>query len=532
MISLLIASVLALASARRSFVVNDMDAEGLEGHGWESGYYSPCIGYGTGSEGAGHAVDYHTDGAGSRGEVSVAVTAPLESAGCYLVEEWHPSGRSCSPYLPKNAPLQVNTVATTEHLVVDQSVNGGQWNKLGLFSLLAEGPHLSFSNGGGGGLQCEASICWWTADAWRFTEQPAEMCGEAPVAAPIEEYAEIPESVTHSDCEEFGEELLELLDRCNGATQCSAPEFAQFEHPCRVDAAAFAAKYEFKTARCLMSCMREKSELKASGHEVEAILACPESNAANEEAAWLGSYLEELEKKHVSLRGEGEHHTLTKVTEPNPHHTFTVAEASEAMEFDGDCSQFKKFAEQVVDHCQSARCCADVVEDDKCRYYAAGLHSLFPSNAINYCVRQVKLERQCSCFVRKVSSCAVQAEVHEILYDEKWAPTCSKWPPMLKQQDLAESGGAEESSSWMKLFLLPLVAVVAGVLFISTFYKALCRASDKVDDLDGAEEGEIPTGREVSEEEDGPDVKDGTPVGTILVVDGVRAEDMVVIARS
>merc|ERR1719163_1781830 len=148
-----------------------------------------------------------------------------------------------------------------------------------------------------------------------------------------------------------------------------------------------------------MSCMKDKRELRSLGMQVEAALGCPEANAAAEEGERL-----------ASLRAE--HEAILRGSVPKPS-LVEVTQASQAMDFDGDCEAFRTFANQVVAKCSMARCCADVVADDECRYYAAGLHALFPSGAINHCAREVKLDSRCTCFVRHASACAVQAEVHE-----------------------------------------------------------------------------------------------------------------------
>lgn len=465
-------------------------------------------------------VNYKMDFAGERGEVEVFITSPV--SGCLLLEEWHPGKKeSCSRYLPKDAPLTVHLANGDERKVlVDQSKNGGKWNALGYFMLGADGgPHATFSNNGGD-LECDASKCWWVADAWRFTEVDAAHCAteeqaaaEIEPAPPAEDYAQLPSEASRSVCNAFGEELLELLKGCNGATACSDAEFSP-NHACRENAAAFMAKYEFVMARCLMSCMEDKRELRYRGLQVEAALSCPESNRAVEQDA-------ELAGAPASLRGEEYSPATTSVTDAGS--AKAITEASQAMEFDGDCSEFKVFAQQVVDHCAETECCADVVKNDQCRYYAAGLHSLFPSNAINFCIKKVRLERKCSCFVRHAAACAVQSEVHEILYNEEWDPTCTRFPAMARQHDPAEMHGAQypggkRSSSAQRRWDLLCVASVSICLLMITLVCRCRRSSAKTDASEEENDATPPTAKEFTTVlgegaivEDAFEVKDGQP---------------------
>jgi len=511
---LALAAAAAAAASGDSVVVNDFSAH-VTGSGWGEGWFGPCNdAFGAGAD---HGLDFHMDFGGERGEVSAEISAPLPAGGCYLLEEHHPGrSESCSHYLPNNAPLTVHLADGAGDVVVlvDQSVNGGRWNALGHFDLAASGLHATFSNGGGS-LSCGANICWWAADAWRFTLAPDAACqsdaasaasGEETAAASTAVAEDLPETVSMGQCAAFGAELLELVGTCNRATTCGAREFAM-GHACRTAAAAFANDYEFVAARCLMAA--DKQELRTL-LEMEAVLGCPEANNANELEAAL-----EAAAASPSLRGDGAVAASPVTTEaadeldvaleaaaasPSLRGDGAVAsspvttEAADAMVFDGDCSEFKVFAQQVVDHCYESSCCAEVVADDACRYYSAGLHALYPSNAINFCAAAVKLERKCSCFVRQVAACALQAEVHEILYNEQWAPTCSAFPAMSRQQDpaLAEGSGA---ILWPTAILYAFAAVSGVATVVMCRSRATAEVGDGSDLVVEAEE--VAAGHEV-----------------------------------
>lgn len=436
----LAAALGAVALGADSVIVNDFDSAatfyGDAGEGW----YEGC-GLNAWPRSGGRTVDFHMDFQGERGEVHVDVKAPLAEAACYRVDEHHPGGHDCARYLPEAAPLTLfesdGSVSMTH---VDQSKGGGQWNGVGHVHLRPEqSVHLRFSNG-----VSEAGNTgkWWVADAWRFTKVDNGHCGgdaaAVAVAAEADPVAEMP-----VECASFVDDVAALVaGPCAGATECADAAFGAGAE-CRAGAASLREKYDFVLARCLA---HGAAALASESDGVEAVLSCPDANAADESA------LEE------------------------------ITEASQAMDFDGDCSDFKMFAEQVADKCSGSRCCAHVVDDDECRYYAAGLHSLFPDGAINACAKQVKLDRQCACFVRQVSACALQAEIHDILYLEPWRPTCSNFPAMQRQQDpatdSAETAGvavilaheaededaspSQKDGCLLKLAVLALAALAVG----------------------------------------------------------------------
>jgi len=512
-------AVAAVNSSPASVVVNDFPSHpaSVFSSNWAEGWYAPC---GDAYGATPGSLDYHTDLAGELGEVRVDITIPanLGSPECILVEEWHPGeAASCRSYLPHDAPLTLHLAdGTTETVLIDQSRNPGQWNRVGHFQLRTAGPHATFSNNAGR-LTCDASVCWWVADAWRFTEAPGACDDSASSTVPFAtQSVEIPEAVSWSTCTDFGNELLALVSRCNGATQCSAPEF-QRGHDCRADADAFEEKFGLVTARCLMSCMRDKRELRSLGLEVEAALGCAEVNTANEEA-----FASAAEDTAPNLRSTQHHHQHHQQQHDN---RLEITQAAEAVAFDGDCSSFLDFALQVVEKCSGARCCADVVEDDACRYYAAGLHSLFPSNAINFCIDMLASNGHqhhgCTCFVRHVSACALQADVHEILYDEEWRPSCSHFPAMQHQQDPATFQNEHNSV----ILLLSAVAIFAFCIFCARLACAIRSASKTSDETVELGHLRTPTAEVVqdtatvsSEAEDAIEVKEGQTVHSHVVV--------------
>ena len=434
MASKLVTALSVAAVGASSVIVNDFDSGATYSGGAGEGWYKAC---GINSYGN-REVDFHMDYAGEKGEVTVSVKAPLAEAGCYLVEEHHPGGASCSPYLPFAAPLTVHSADGSEAVfAINQAVNGGAWNAVGSFELSPDQDvHLVFSNGGGGAGTCQASVCWWLADAWRFTWTGADCASASPASTSVDGAAAT-STAAPPECADFEDELEALLEGpCGGATTCDADEYAS-GHACRVGTAALAEKYEYVTARCLLAA---DDALVARGAEVEAALACPEANAAAEDDG-------------------------------------AVATADEAVAFDGDCSNFKTFADQVVDKCSRARCCADVVEDDECRYYSAGLHALYPG-AMAFCAHMVRLDRACTCFVRQVSACSLQGEIHEILYGEQWQPTCSEFPAMAYQQDnavltaAADDGDGDtdtrDTSTKHTTILAALLAVAVCVALVAS----------------------------------------------------------------
>lgn len=439
---------LIFAAKPLQYTVDDYDAENVHSEGWGEGWFQLCAA-------DAYLGNYHHDWAGDRGQISVEISAPLEKAGCYAVEEYHPgSNHACATYLPTDAPLEVyHDEGSMSQLEIDLSKNAGQWNHLGFFRLGTEGPQLRFHNNGGR-LSCGASSCWWVADAYRFTlATDAECAGTATAATELsaqDARADAHDSAVDTECTEFSEELLGLLDLCGRASSCDAEQFAP-RHECRRSAEAFADRHQSVLARCLQRCVKDRERFRACKVQMEAVLSCPETNAALEEAAMQ----EELRKEREAMRADhlrgaaqnasyddvlsdhGEVPTEAEEKEAEEEAPTPITQANQAVAFNGDCSSFKMFADQVADKCSEATCCREVVDNDECRMYAAGLHALFPTDAMNFCAKMVRLERRCTCFVRQVAACAVQAEVHEILYEEKWEPSCTNFPTMDYQQDPA-----------------------------------------------------------------------------------------------
>ncbi len=103
---------------------------------------------------------------GSTGSSYVQFTPNISTAGDYYIYEWHSSGANRGTTVPHI--LSFNGPTTT--LNVNQQANGGKWNLLGTFNLLAgTGNNLRITDGTGNSSQ--AII----ADAIRFMKVPAEI---------------------------------------------------------------------------------------------------------------------------------------------------------------------------------------------------------------------------------------------------------------------------------------------------------------------------------------------------------------------
>lgn len=147
-----------------TIVLDDMDKASVAGsNNAHEGSFQPCMK-------DAYAGRYHHDGAGNKGNAHLAFEFEPPKDGCYMIEEYHP-GRdaACSWYLPSNARLDVDFCeGLKKTFYVDQATRGGQWNKIG---------SLPFFQGHKGRLtmrnspveKCDASQCFWIADAFRLT---------------------------------------------------------------------------------------------------------------------------------------------------------------------------------------------------------------------------------------------------------------------------------------------------------------------------------------------------------------------------
>jgi len=124
------------------------------------------------------------DAHGSKGALRAIYRPVLPAAGCYAVQEWHPSGGFyCLKYMPVAAPLSVRHAAGTDVLHVDQHVNGERWNLVGTFDFAAGAAELVLSNNGTTGCEYgqaafgDAQMCYWTADALRLVRVAASCAG-------------------------------------------------------------------------------------------------------------------------------------------------------------------------------------------------------------------------------------------------------------------------------------------------------------------------------------------------------------------
>jgi hypothetical protein len=86
------------------------------------------------------------------------------------VEEYHPGADyTCSHYLPQAAKLEIGyCYGKTKYLAVDQSRNGGKWNKIAKLPFF-KGQKGYFKLSNHKQDQCSASDCFWVADAFRAT---------------------------------------------------------------------------------------------------------------------------------------------------------------------------------------------------------------------------------------------------------------------------------------------------------------------------------------------------------------------------
>lgn len=125
------------------------------------------------------------DAHGNKGALRAIYRPVLPAAGCYAVQEWHPTGGFfCLKYMPVAVPLSVRHATGTDVLHVDQHVNGERWNLVGTFDFAAGAAELVLSNNGTTGCEYgqaafgDAQMCYWTADALRLV-RVADSCAGA-----------------------------------------------------------------------------------------------------------------------------------------------------------------------------------------------------------------------------------------------------------------------------------------------------------------------------------------------------------------
>lgn len=121
--------------------------------------------------------------------------------GCYLLEEWHPSTAGCANYLAQSVPLTISYCRQrTLNLRYDQSVNGGQWNRVARLPFNA-GYLASTAIQAVTPPACDAgSDCVTVGDAFRLTYlgsltdcQPQVLIGSTPSVTQTVSAAEPPE---------------------------------------------------------------------------------------------------------------------------------------------------------------------------------------------------------------------------------------------------------------------------------------------------------------------------------------------------
>lgn len=79
-----------------------------------------------------YGADYRYAYAGS-GTAYVEYRPNLQASGNYLVYEWHPAGANRTP----SAPVAITDSGGTQTVTINQQLNGGQWNSLGVFNFAA-----------------------------------------------------------------------------------------------------------------------------------------------------------------------------------------------------------------------------------------------------------------------------------------------------------------------------------------------------------------------------------------------------------
>lgn len=380
-------------------ILNDFDqGVSMGGVGWVEGWYTPC----GDSYGTHQPVDFHA--ASVQNVVTASYQPVLPAAGCYEVLEWHPGkSPSCSAYLPKNALLTVYHGGKANKITLDQSVNGAQWNTIGRFDFALGQPQYVVASNRGGDLSCDSGSCWWIADALRFVFV-GETCAAPATAADLaiesaaRDTARLQsKALMAQPCADFTAELAKALANCEGVETCDSMLGVA---ECVASAAAFNSRFEEHMLQCMLLPDAAKALGEAPGtlQAVRLLTTCTMENAAAGD------------READALRM-----TAAKTaTDPS--------ELSAAIKWDGKCDHFKKFALQVMQACSGVRCCADVMANPTCSYYANGLYSLFPNEAFNGCIDQVDIP--CTCLLRKATACSLQGEMHEILYRTKWQPEC------------------------------------------------------------------------------------------------------------
>jgi len=125
----------------------------------------------------------------------------VSRSGCYLVEEYHPVS-SCSGHAMGHVPLRVDYCkGQTAWTSIDQSLNGGRWNRLGHLPFYVDWPgRVLLSRANLPDYVCPQGQCFWVGDAFRLTYLAAT-CHEA------EAQAEHPTAREQAEAELDGQEV-------------------------------------------------------------------------------------------------------------------------------------------------------------------------------------------------------------------------------------------------------------------------------------------------------------------------------------
>lgn len=385
-------------------IVNDGDKDGfsMDGGRHGEGWYTPC----DDSYGGRLPVDFHHDFATKEQEVVAKYQTSLPKTGCYTISEWHPGANpSCAAYLPKSVPISVQD--TTIH--IDQSVNGGQWNTVGNFMFSEQEAVVEISNTGSD--ECDAGVCWWIADAVKFT-YVGPTCADPVDCEQSEPVAPLPAV----SCEEFGVGLLEMMAGCPEVDTMET--CADLPASCTPAMSSFIDSFGAHIHHCLAPAQWDATGLAHSmrglSATVEKALSCSWRLLAEDLAE--ASKPQDAAATQIQTAG-----TLRDALWESEPHT---------------CDGFAAFAREVVEACGHISCCADVIQTPQCAYYATGLHSLFSGNTFHTCLEEKKHELgiSCTCKLRAATACALQDEVHMLLFGERWEPDCVPILPMEYQQ--------------------------------------------------------------------------------------------------
>ena len=108
------------------------DEDGAPTFESNAGRAAPCVKpYFEGWHGETSSKSFVHDAHGNKGALRATYRPRLPAAGCYAVQEWHPTGNEfCLKYMPRAVPLTVRHAAGASVLRVDQHVRGAQWNTL------------------------------------------------------------------------------------------------------------------------------------------------------------------------------------------------------------------------------------------------------------------------------------------------------------------------------------------------------------------------------------------------------------------